>query len=76
MQFLEIPESFVFVLSAKTENRYSFSEENLSDPTRKYLTIKDLQFTDKGVYKCIAKRNDSTVTKEFTLRVRGELMFF
>lgn len=33
-----------------------------------------MQLSDKEVYKCIAKGTDNTVTKEFMLRVRGELI--
>lgn len=74
--FEKYPNHMIFVLPAKTNNRYKFSVKSGEDPALRNFTIENLQFSDKGVYKCIAERTDSTVTKEWTLRVRGKLITF
>ena len=64
---------FSFPISASTDSRYHFSVRNGTNPAGRYLTVKDLDFNDKGVYVCYATRTDSIITKVFTLRVRGKL---
>ena len=59
-----------------SSSRYNFSRKNRDDAATRYLTIKDLQSSDKGVYKCIVEKDDGTFTKKFTLRVRGEFISY
>ena len=59
-----------------SSSRYNFSRKNRHDAATRYLTIKDLQSSDKGVYKCIVEKDDGTFTKKFTLRVRGEFISY
>ena len=46
-----------------SSSRYNFSRKNRDDAATRYLTIKDLQSSDKGVYKCIVEKDDGTFTK-------------
>ena len=64
---------FLFPISASTDSRYNFSVRNGNNPAGRYLTVKDPDFKDKGVYVCYANRTDSIITKVFRLRVRGKL---
>ena len=69
-------ESFTFLFLANSNSSYMFSRKNEDDAARRYLAIKDIQFSDKGVYKCIVERDDGIFKKEFTLRVRGEFISY
>ena len=65
--------ALIYFVAASSDSRYRFSNYKSTEFGK--FVIKDVDYKDRAVYSCNASNSISFVTMEFTLRVRGELVF-